>query len=167
MWRFFWKFNSLKNHAARQSFKQIIECHNRLNTIGVHVFLQAVRRDDYCLDGLARLGFAAERINLIPQNLIEIFVNSVFIDWEFHFADADDTVASVNQKVNLCAASGSILSIFSLENQEDTSHCTPLTPMLFLICSIWQRQSCSKVYPAQARRDGKSMLFDQKCGSWP
>ena len=68
----------------------------------VFVFVHAIRRDHSQLKGFPAVCAVAEDIYFVPQFLIIVLIDFIFIHRKVHFTDRNDLIAPVNPQINLC-----------------------------------------------------------------
>lgn len=104
-----------------------------LHCIGVHILLHAVGGDHCYENGLSGSGLTDEGSDLIPEFLIIILVDDVWLGRPLHLADVDGVVPAVDEQVNL-SPSLSRSQIFESERQAHCLVITPAMPSAALIC---------------------------------
>ena len=102
------KANTLLNPAFWETFsvkyslrKEIVHHHMGLHCIGVYILLHAVGGDHCYENGLPCSGLTDEGSDLIPEFLIIILVDDVWLGRPLHLADVDGVVPAVDEQVNL------------------------------------------------------------------
>lgn len=102
------KANTLLNPAFWETFsvkyslrKEIVHHHMGLHCIGVHILLHAVGGDHCYENGLSGSGLTDEGSDLVPEFLIIILVDDVWLGCPLHLADVDGVVPAVDEQVNL------------------------------------------------------------------
>ena len=81
--------------------EEVVKCHLASYESTVHIFLDTERRNHGELQGISGAGCPPKAFQFVSEDSVVALVYDEGIDGELHFTEVDDTVPTLQQKVNL------------------------------------------------------------------